>query len=62
MLVVLKIQVHFLTGVDEHGQKVQEAAAKKGLEPQDFVDSLTSSFTGLGGAIMCPPTEFTQLS
>ena len=32
--------VFYLTGTDEHGQKVADAAAKKGLTPQAFVDTL----------------------
>jgi methionyl-tRNA synthetase len=32
--------VHFLTGTDEHGQKVQQAAEAAGLSPQDFTDSI----------------------
>ena len=36
--------VLFLTGMDEHGQKVQEAAAKEGVEPQVFVDRLAETF------------------
>ena len=31
-------KVHFLTGVDEHGQKVQASAKKRGIPPQQFVD------------------------
>lgn len=31
--------VFFLTGTDEHGQKIAEAAQKAGKSPQDFVDS-----------------------
>ncbi|MEE9195482.1 MAG: class I tRNA ligase family protein, partial [Alphaproteobacteria bacterium] len=30
--------VKFLTGTDEHGQKVEKAAAEAGMEPQAFVD------------------------
>lgn len=30
--------VHFLTGLDEHGQKLQTAAQAENLAPQDFVD------------------------
>lgn len=33
-------RVRFLTGTDEHGQKVFEAAQKRGLEPQAHVDDL----------------------
>ncbi|MBU4245708.1 MAG: methionine--tRNA ligase [Nanoarchaeota archaeon] len=36
--------VFFLTGTDEHGEKVQEAAKKAGKEPQEFVDSLAPKF------------------
>jgi len=32
--------VKFLTGADEHGQKVEQAAQAAGLSPQDFVDGL----------------------
>jgi methionyl-tRNA synthetase len=39
--------VFFLTGVDQHGQKVQKSAEAKGLDPQVFVDQITSSFTEL---------------
>ena len=34
----------FLTGVDEHGQKVQEAALKKGIEPQQHCDEMVVHF------------------
>jgi methionyl-tRNA synthetase len=39
--------VYFLTGVDQHGQKVQQAAAKANVEPQTFVDQLSAKFTEL---------------
>lgn len=32
--------VFYLTGTDEHGQKVQQAASEKGMSPQAFVDGL----------------------
>lgn len=37
----------FLTGVDQHGQKVQQAAAKEGVPPQQFVQGLTEKFIAL---------------
>lgn len=40
-------EVYFLTGVDQHGQKVQKKAAEVGLEPQAFVDDITKHFTAL---------------
>ena len=32
--------VHFLTGLDEHGQKVMQAAAKTGIDPQGHCDRM----------------------
>jgi len=40
-------EVYFLTGVDQHGQKVQKSAEKAGLSPRDFVDGVTIKFVGL---------------
>jgi methionyl-tRNA synthetase len=37
-------EVHFLTGMDEHGQKVAQTAAERGLEPQAFVDQIAARF------------------
>lgn len=39
--------VFFLTGVDQHGQKVQQSAEKAGVAPQEFVDAVTAKFTSL---------------
>jgi methionyl-tRNA synthetase len=40
-------EVKFLTGVDEHGQKVQNATVKHGLEPQAYVDSMAENFKAI---------------
>ena len=40
-------QVFFLTGLDEHGQKVKQAAEKRGLSPQAHADDLAPRFTDL---------------
>ncbi|MFK7850222.1 MAG: methionine--tRNA ligase [Akkermansiaceae bacterium] len=40
-------EVFFLTGVDQHGQKVQQTAEKEGVSPQEYVKSITSKFTSL---------------
>jgi len=37
-------KVFFLTGVDEHGQKVQQAAEKRGLDPQKHADEMAPRF------------------
>ena len=39
--------VFFLTGLDEHGQKVQQAAAKAGIDPQVHCDKLAPQFQTL---------------
>lgn len=36
--------VFFLTGTDEHGKKIEDAAKKAGKKPKDFVDSLIPKF------------------
>src|SRR4051794_34304366 len=40
-------KVFFLTGVDQHGQKVQQSAAKEGLPPSEFVKGVTQRFLDL---------------
>jgi methionyl-tRNA synthetase len=34
----------FLTGTDEHGQKVQEAAAERGLSPKEHCDHMSAAY------------------
>jgi methionyl-tRNA synthetase len=50
--------VHFLTGTDEHGQKVEKAAAAAGLTPQAFTDKVSQSFRDLLGAMNFSPDGF----
>jgi methionyl-tRNA synthetase len=40
-------RVHFLTGTDEHGQKVQASARKQGIGAQDYVDKTAAEFRAL---------------
>jgi methionyl-tRNA synthetase len=40
-------KVFFLTGVDQHGQKVQQSAAKAGVPPAEFVKDITQKFIDL---------------
>src|SRR5947208_5844729 len=39
--------VFFLTGVDQHGQKVQQSAAKESIPPEQFVKDITQKFVDL---------------
>lgn len=40
--------VKFLTGTDEHGQKVEKSAIAKDIDPQSFTDQVSKSFLNLG--------------
>ncbi len=40
-------EVKFLTGTDEHGQKVEQSAEKAGLTPQEYADMVSDSFREL---------------
>ncbi len=39
--------VKFLTGTDEHGQKVEKSAEKAGIDPQNFTDKVSKNFQTL---------------
>jgi methionyl-tRNA synthetase len=43
----LGADVFFLTGTDEHGQKIQRSAAKAAITPQQFTDNVSSEFRAL---------------
>ena len=40
-------KVYFLTGTDEHGQKVEKAARDAGLDPQSFTDEVSAKFQNM---------------
>lgn len=39
--------VRFLTGIDEHGQKVQQSASERGIEPIELCNEAAEAFQGL---------------
>ena len=39
--------VMFLTGTDEHGQKIEEKAKAAGVTPQEFVDNIVEGEKGV---------------
>jgi DNA polymerase III delta prime subunit len=39
-------QTYFLTGTDEHGEKIAEAAEQRGLTPKDVADQYSAAFHG----------------
>jgi methionyl-tRNA synthetase len=50
--------VLFLTGTDEHGQKVEIAAGKHGLAPQVFTDRVSQNFRDLLPALDISNDDF----
>ena len=40
-------EVFLVTGTDEHGQKIQEAAKNKGKDPQSYADEISAKFRSL---------------
>ncbi|MFH2043454.1 MAG: class I tRNA ligase family protein, partial [Acidobacteriota bacterium] len=43
--------VFFMTGTDEHGQKVEKAAAEKGMTPNELADKVVVRFENLWKAL-----------
>ena len=44
---MLGVDTWFLTGTDEHGQKIERSAAAAGCSPKEFVDKVSGEFRGL---------------
>jgi methionyl-tRNA synthetase len=51
-------RVYFLTGTDEHGQKVEKAAAAAGLAPQAFTDRVSQRFRDLTDRMQLSNDDF----
>jgi len=50
--------VHFLTGTDEHGLKIQRAAESKNIEPLVFCDQISQTFRDLSKLLNLSNTDF----
>jgi len=50
--------VKFLTGTDEHGQKVEKSAQAQGLDPQTFTDRVSQNFRDLAQAMEFSNDDF----
>ncbi len=50
--------VFFLTGTDEHGQKIQRAAEKKGMDPKKFCDEISKTFYDLSKTLNLSNDDF----
>jgi methionyl-tRNA synthetase len=51
-------EVKFLTGTDEHGQKVEKSAQKAGIDPKDFTDKVSKNFQILTGKMNFTNDDF----
>jgi len=54
--------VWFLTGTDEHGQKIQKAADEAKLTPQEFADRIVVQFRGLWQSLDISNNDFIRTS
>ncbi len=50
--------VHFLTGTDEHGLKIQRAAEKNDMDPLVFCDKISKTFSDLSKTLNLSNTDF----
>ena len=50
--------VHFLTGTDEHGQKIEKSSAAAGMGPQAYADKVSETFRSLVGTMDFSPDGF----
>ena len=51
-------KVYFLTGTDEHGQKIQRAAEEKKMDPLLFCDEISKTFRDLSGTLNLSNNDF----
>ena len=51
-------KVHFLTGTDEHGLKIQRSAEKVGKKPKEFCDQISQTFKDLSKTLNLSNTDF----
>jgi len=51
-------ETYFLTGTDEHGEKIEDNAKAAGVTPQAFVDSIVTRFTSLWSAMKISNDDF----
>jgi methionyl-tRNA synthetase len=52
--------VRFLTGMDEHGQKIQEKAQESGMHPQDYVNEIAEGAKKLWATMDISYNDFIQ--
>jgi methionyl-tRNA synthetase len=53
-------ETFFLTGLDEHGQKVQQAAVAEHKQPQQYCDELAEVWKRFAGRLQCTNDDFVR--
>ena len=53
-----EFKVHFLTGTDEHGLKIQRSAEKENIDPMQFCDQISKTFRNLSKILNLTNTDF----
>ena len=54
--------VHFVTGTDDHGQKMYQTARAQDKTARELADALTPAFRVMGEALNCQPDDFIRTS
>jgi len=52
--------VHFVTGMDEHGEKIARTAEERGKQPQELVDGIAEEFQDLWGQLAIENGHFAR--
>ena len=52
------VETYFLTGTDEHGEKIQKKAIEAGVTPQQYVDDIANKFKQLWKAMRISNDDF----
>ena len=55
---IMGFEVFFLTGTDEHGQKIQRAADKLNKDPKNFCDEISKTFQDLSKILNLTNNDF----
>lgn len=53
-------EVHYVTGMDEHGEKIAQTAAGQDKTPQELVDGIASEFQDLWALLKVQPDHFAR--
>ncbi len=54
--------VYFVTGTDDHGQKMDQTARARNMPPQDLADEMTQQFRNMVSCLNCEPDDFIRTS